>query len=179
MMAVCPVCGKLKVIHWPEFWIYRRGNNYYCCENCMEIQMSKDLNLLHDVLRKRRKGALKMARMKKDGTPAKKPGPKNKTAEEIIQEIKEMPQVKIYSDELKKTDTVPEKKEETPVSNVIGYKVCAVEGEFGRFLYDKKHNAIDWTTPEGEEVSMDPVHWRILAKHIPRIVDILQVEASV
>ena len=77
---------------------------------------------------------------------------------------------------LKNADPQPE---EQPANRVIGYKVCAIEGEFGRFLYDKKHNAIDWTTPEGEEVSMDPFHWRLFAKHLPRIMDVLMVEAKV
>ena len=37
MMANCPVCGKLTCIHWPEFWVYRRGDQYLCSENCMIV----------------------------------------------------------------------------------------------------------------------------------------------
>ena len=37
MMTVCPVCGKLMVVHWPEFWVYRRREHYLCSENCMMI----------------------------------------------------------------------------------------------------------------------------------------------
>lgn len=37
MMAVCPVCGKYHVVHWPEHWVYRRREHYLCSEACMII----------------------------------------------------------------------------------------------------------------------------------------------
>ena len=75
MMAVCPICGKLTVIHWPEHWVYKIGKIYYCSENCVQVQRTRDLNMLHDVIRKR-KEAKEMEKLKKDGTPRMKPGPK-------------------------------------------------------------------------------------------------------
>lgn len=77
MMVNCPVCGKRTVIHWPEHWVYKIGKIYYCGENCVQVQRTRNLNMLRDVIRKR-KEAKEMARMKKDGTPAKKPGPRPK-----------------------------------------------------------------------------------------------------
>lgn len=77
MITVCPVCSRSVVAHWPEFWPYRRGEAYYCSQNCYDISLTRDLNMLHDAARRRR--GLKMARMKKDGMPAKRPGPKAKT----------------------------------------------------------------------------------------------------
>ena len=77
-MRTCPVCGKLHVVTWPHLFPYRRGEKFYCCYDCMAIDESKDMNLIHQVRRERR--MRKLARMKKDGTPAKRPGPKPKTA---------------------------------------------------------------------------------------------------
>ena len=89
MMAICPICGKRTVIHWPEHWVYRRGPTYYCSDNCMYVDATRDLQMMHQAIHKR-KEAWKMARMKKDGTPAKKPGRKPaKTMEEIKEEMAE------------------------------------------------------------------------------------------
>lgn len=46
MMATCPECGKLHCVHWPEHWPYRRGTVYYCCEECLNTQYYKQLNML-------------------------------------------------------------------------------------------------------------------------------------
>ena len=77
-MKTCPVCGKLHVVTWPHLFPYRRGEKFYCSYDCMAIDESKDMNLIHQVRRERR--LRKLARMKKDGTPAAKPGRKPKTA---------------------------------------------------------------------------------------------------
>ena len=75
MMHVCPVCGRMHLIHQPEFWPYRRGSTMYCSDNCLFVDATRDLQLMHKAIH-RRKEAKNMARMKKDGTPARKPGPK-------------------------------------------------------------------------------------------------------
>ena len=54
MITNCPVCGKLTAIHWPQHWIYRRGDTYYCSWNCLDVDITKDLKLMHEVQRKRR-----------------------------------------------------------------------------------------------------------------------------
>ena len=53
MMINCPVCGKLTVIHWPEHWVYRRGETYYCCYQCMDVDSVRDMKLMNMVLRRR------------------------------------------------------------------------------------------------------------------------------
>lgn len=45
-MNTCPVCGKLKVIMWPQFWPYRRGDTYYCSDDCMMVDQTKDMKLI-------------------------------------------------------------------------------------------------------------------------------------
>ena len=55
MIVNCPVCGRVKCIHWPEHWIYRRGSVYYCGEQCMSIDLFRDMQLLNEVNRRKRK----------------------------------------------------------------------------------------------------------------------------
>ena len=75
MMTVCPICGTRRVIYWPQHWVYRRGETFYCSEDCMMVDETKDMKLIKMIAHVRAKGANRM-RYKKDGTPAKKPGPK-------------------------------------------------------------------------------------------------------
>ena len=61
MMKVCPICGRNRVIFWPEFWVYRRGSTYYCSANCMDISIIRDTKLLNEIGRKRRKELIDMS----------------------------------------------------------------------------------------------------------------------
>lgn len=45
-LSCCPVCGKKKAIFWPEFWVYRRGETFYCSEDCMRVDETKDMKLI-------------------------------------------------------------------------------------------------------------------------------------
>lgn len=49
MMAVCPICGTRRVIYWPEHWVYRRGETYYCSENCMMVDETRDMKMIHKI----------------------------------------------------------------------------------------------------------------------------------
>ena len=48
--------------------------------------------------------------------------------------------------------------------------------QLGEFYYDHKYRAIDWRSPEGEEVSLIPEDWKKLAEAIPRILHVLGAE---
>ena len=37
MMFTCPVCGKMKCTYWPEHWVYRRGEDFLCSEDCQIV----------------------------------------------------------------------------------------------------------------------------------------------
>ena len=123
-----------------------------------------------------------MARMKKDGTPAKKPGRKPT--------IKLDGELKIETPEAKKVEVV-----ETP-ENVVkvieapqlklkpglrglnnsDFTVSAIKHpQLGEFYYDQKFNSIDWRSPEGEEISLHPSMWKELYMIIPDVMGILQV----
>ena len=57
-----------------------------------------------------------------------------------------------------------------------GYTVRCIEGTFGKFYYDARYNLIDWTTPDGEEVSFSPKAWKIFAtEELPKVMAILGV----
>lgn len=53
MMQICPVCGKNTCIHWPEHLVYRRGQTYYCSEQCMEVSLARDMKKVNCVIRRR------------------------------------------------------------------------------------------------------------------------------
>ena len=174
MITACAFCGRTIVAHWPEFWPYRRGEAYYCTQNCYDISLTRDLNMLHDAARRRRES--KMARMKKDGTPAKKPGRKPQqieTPEDIIPTVKVDGPLKIETPEAG-TITVNGK---PPKASTKAYKVTGIRTEqFGEFYFDKKFNSIDWRTEEGDEIGMSPQGWKNLAEELPDILHALGVD---
>ena len=54
----CPICGKLIVTMWREFWTYKRCETLYCCEDCLLVDLTRDMKLMNEV-RQRRKEAKK------------------------------------------------------------------------------------------------------------------------
>ena len=193
MMSTCPVCGKLTCIHWPEHWVYKRGQTYYCSAMCMDVDIVRDVNILKQVRedRRKRKEAKKMYnKLKKDGTPAKKSGPKPKKVEipEPVSggpwEKMETPEgdIELYSGP-DLVSTVPAddfeivETPEQPKATVKAYKVTGIRTEnFGEFYYDRKFNSIDWRTEEGDEVSLPPIGWKNLMQEMPDILKALGVE---
>lgn len=55
MMTTCPICGIRRVIYWPEHWIYRRGETYYCGENCMQVDITHDMRMIKSIAHERAK----------------------------------------------------------------------------------------------------------------------------
>lgn len=130
MMAICPICGKRTVIHWPEHWVYRRGPTYYCSDNCMYVDATRDMQMMHKAIHKR-KEAWKMARLKKDGTPAKKPGRKPKYNFVDIKELKteKKPEKKVRT--IMDPD-VEEKMPEGTLADAVNGMQNAAEQFFGK-----------------------------------------------
>ena len=160
-----------------------------------------------------------MERMKKDGTPAKKPGPKAKksgmdntttvTVEEMLKaraeaeptavkltgpvrietpeehhvDIVETPEavkgpvsVDEFCDIFGYPDEEPKKPKKTVPLNYDGYTVRCIEGQYGKFYWDYEYNRLDWTSPEGEEVSLSPQGWRTFCTEVmPKVMAILGV----
>ena len=193
MMAVCPECGKKHVVLWPELSPFRRGDDYYCSPKCYEISVSRDMTKIKHValIRRQRKNM----KLKKDGTPAKKPGRK--------------PQVKIETPEgewtpavdmnAPKKAEVPEKvpvvkvdgalKIETPDGNLtvnsspivkkpLEYKVTGIDTVIGTFQFFKKHGYVDWDPLDGHgtTVSLNVEEWKEFMKVFPEAMKVLGVE---
>ena len=145
-----------------------------------------------------------MERVKKDGTPAKKPGPKagRKTAsEKLIRETAEkadklMEQIREDPPKVKLTGPIlietPEANRveviETPERTIGGlcppleveddrlFHTAAVRSKkLGTFYYDDKHGTIDWRHPYGEEISLFPEDYRLLRDSIDMILHVLGV----
>ena len=64
MMFTCPVCGRLKCAYWPEHWVWKRGQTFYCSDQCRDVDSVRDTRLLNDILRERR--ARKREKRKED-----------------------------------------------------------------------------------------------------------------
>ena len=62
-MKKCPVCGKEFDVLWPDLWAYRENGRFICTWKCLR-QLRKEAD------------EKMYTKVKKDGTPAKKAGPK-------------------------------------------------------------------------------------------------------
>ena len=186
MMNVCPVCGKYHCIHWPEYWVYRRGNTYYCSEMCMDVSIVKDTKQMN-IAKARRKARI-MEKLKKDGTPAKKPGPKKKSNAELPLDIKGKKGLSPLTVSPKESEQL----RKAFVPNQINTDISTMEKEMeirqklvttavshptlGEFYYDRKYKSIDWRAPDGTEVSLGPVWWKDLIEDMPGIMKVLGVQ---
>lgn len=180
MMFFCPVCGRRRFVHQPQFWPYRFDGDMFCSENCWICDSTKRIM--------ERKG-FKMARIKKDGTPAKKPGPKAKKPT-----IKLDGELKIETPEANKVEVVetPEQAviknkvvdimEELKIRNPLQYEeftVREVEGLFGRYRRSDigQETYIDFEPPECVDVISNTLtQWSSFMKELKRAAQVLGVE---
>lgn len=179
MMFFCPFCGARRFTCWPEFWPWQYQGDLFCSENCWICDATK---------KQRERNGYKMARMKKDGTPAKRPGPKAKKPT-----IKLDGELRIETPEAHNVDIVETPEEPKQVIELHGIDTdivamnkqcnfndrCTVSAirvkDLGEFYYDKKFTSIDWRTPAGDEVSLGPAWWVQLAEDLPFILKKLGV----
>ena len=194
-MSTCPVCGRVHLIVWPQFWPYRRGARLFCSEDCLIVYVTQQN------FSKCKGEQKKLARLKNDGTPAKKPGrkPKTQTPEAEKIEIVENPESFGHFHNSDRTPPPPPKpkKTETPETNKVEvvetpetpptriikriggkYEVSAIRvNDLGEFYYDIKFNCIDWRALDGAEVSLTPAGWKHLMEELPAILSTLGVKA--
>lgn len=159
MVGHCTQCGKNFDILFPDLWRYKKGKRLFCSWHCLRADERKEDN--------------KMARLKKDGTPAKKPGPKMKIDAKPALEIPEklvLPAGANYQlmvDEAKIPKIAPE----------FELEITAVRHKnYGEFYRDHDHNCIDWRTPGGDEMSLSVDAWKKLIRDLPEIIKQLGVE---
>lgn len=57
------------------------------------------------------------------------------------------------------------------------WTATAIRNDYlGVFYYDKKYNTVDWRHPDGEEISLPPADWNLLANALPEIMRTLGVD---
>ena len=171
---ICHQCGKEFDVLYPDLWRYKRGNKWFCSWHCLRADEKGEDNY--------------MTRTKKDGTPAKKPGPKKTMRAEAkpVQCIAHVTAAEI-EDAMKKVAETPEK---LTLQGGVNYQLKVEEDRkdsewsypairhkaFGEWYFDRDHNRIDWRTPEGDEVSFTPDGWkRLMAEILPRVMKDLGV----
>lgn len=187
MIYRCATCGKEFDALWPDLYRYKRGGTFLCSWGCLRKYDEE-------------KGSDLMARTKKDGTPAKRPGPKPKEKVELVydesiaeeyrreQEEKkenEKAAIKMMKDIIMTPDEerpMPKAEEIIPKAmrpyirtmNYEGYAATAIKKDgIGEFYFDKRSGTIDWRNEYGEEVSLLPADWEKLAEEIPKMLKIL------
>ena len=201
MMATCPECGKLHVVTWPELSPFRRGDLYYCSHSCWEISLTRDMTKIKEaaLIRRQRKNM----KLKKDGTPAKRPGRKPQVkietpegewtpavdlnAPKKVEVPEKVPVVKV--DGKLKIETPEPGKVEVIGTECIGvkptktglefeYKVTGIDTAIGQFQYFKKHGYIDWDPMDGHgtTVSLNLEEWKEFMKVFPEAMKVLGVE---
>ena len=180
MMFYCPFCGARRFTCWPEFWPWQYQGDLFCSENCWICDATK---------KQRERNGYKMARMKKDGTPAKRPGPKAKKPT-----IKLDGELRIETPEAHNVDIVetPEQAviknkvvdimEELKIRNPLQYEeftVREVEGLFGRYRRSDigQVTYIDFEPPECVDVISNTLtQWSSFMKELKRAAQVLGVE---
>ena len=178
MIKQCAVCRKKFDVLWPELWTYKRGARYLCSWKCLRLFDEKGSEEMY-------------TKVKKDGTPAKKPG--KKTAEQALKELKEdfaEKGVELICDpeiaeEYKREQAQKEANAKAREKAERSLKECqpeiwqtaAIRNEkLGEFYYDMKYRTIDWRHPLGDEISLPPEDFAALADMIPQILHVLGVD---
>lgn len=147
MITKCRICGKEFEVLYPELWRYVRAKRYLCSWKCLRLYDQKGSEDMY-------------TKVKKDGTPAKKPG----TAPKMITD----PDVEAKLPEVDLTTKPEDFGKRTTVTAI------RVDG-LGEFYYDQKYKSIDWRTEGGDEVSMGPAWWMQLVEDLPKILEKLGV----
>ena len=182
-MNVCSECGKEFDVLYPDLWRYRTGTRWFCSWHCLRADERK------------RKEDYGMERLKKDGTPAKKPGPKKtvnvETPEAPVQCIAHVTPVDIEEAEQAVADLVLQggvnyqlKVEEDQKEPEFKYTVTGINTEIGDFMRENNEK-IRWEPGYPEplqewiskpEVSLTPEQWCKLAEIIPGVLRVLGVK---
>ena len=194
----CPICKKHFTVLYPHLWRYKNQNTYFCSWKCLRVNEKEGENSIMTRMKKDGTPAKKTGR--KPATEPKTLGDvlENcaKAADEFFGACEDMGVLKpekVSADKQKEKDDAAraarmaiidrvnamhmgEERTYAPVE-VMGHPVRAIEIEpFGLFFYDHKHKWIDWTTAEGEEISMTPQQWWDFAYSIPEMFAILGVD---
>ena len=161
MITNCPVCGKAFDVLWPHLWSYKREKLFLCSWKCLRLFDEKGSKAMY-------------TKVKKDGTPAKKAGPKKR-----IEDCEPVSGIGIAMGDIV-ADRVKMEIPEAPM------KICKPVN-YGGFLTDvirSPETGARYEFAEGclfvkigaEEVVLEPSAWRKLIDEIPKAAEVLGVE---
>ena len=172
---ICHQCGKEFDVLYPDLWAYKRWNKWFCSWHCLRADEKGEEST--------------MARLKKDGTPAKRPGPRKRTVE--TPEVGPVQCIAHVSPMDRDIEEAEQAVADLLLQVGVNYQVKVIEDQkqdnewsypairhkaFGEWYFDRDHNRIDWRTPEGDEVSFTPDGWkRLMAEILPRVMKDLGV----
>ena len=204
MMNDCPICGKNHVITWPEFWPYRHGEIFFCSDQCLDVYNVRVLHKTNGWIPDKKKGKTKKmgyAKVKKDGSPAKKSGPKPKKLETPAYEVTkaalqhpEQPIVQIEGHAIAKeiekgftpeeikmiekgvipTEKKPKKMFSLPAT-CQGFEIVGIRGQYGVYKANDEVKYFDFQ-PFGGELCMTPEEWHEQLDELQRAAKVLGVE---
>jgi len=178
---ICDECGReISILH-PDQWAYKQRKGaryiYWCSWSCLrEAERKNNMDKEY-------------TKVRKDGTPAKKPGPKPKNNNPVVietpdgqKEITKESISKMTPEEVSQANVAMMaelvKKTVTKAVNYDGFTVAAVEGEFGRYFHDKTSmgDYIDYESKDGDELSMTVDQWKAFLKELYHAAAVLGVE---
>ena len=82
--------------------------------------------------------------------------------DEAIKKVMDLPAIKVTEHKLDRRDI---------------WTRSAIRNDYlGVFYYDAKYNTVDWRHPAGEEISLPPADWNLLANALPEIMRCLGVD---
>lgn len=161
MVTRCSECGKHFDILYPDLWAYKTGSKIFCSWHCLRADERKEED--------------EMARLKKDGTPWGKPGPRKTTK---TTKVPAVPAVEIPEKlNLQGGVNYQLKVDEAMKKPEVTMQVITVDTELGTFsLVEGATGEIMWDTVPKDYVKMTREQWSKLAEIIPKLLKTLGVE---
>lgn len=195
MKAICPVCGDSFWCDYPNQWVYKRRNQFICSWACLrmydrirkeEEQVNKvtankrermSRNDINEAVRMWREGDSGLDQYLTDHGITNVSKWKANAKARYGKEEAPAVMADISDGDVETVNArINESKTVQPLC-FDGYTVRCIEGVMGKFYYDKAYDRLDWTTPEGEEVSFSPSAWKVFAtEELPKVMALLGVE---
>jgi hypothetical protein len=197
----CPQCGKEFDVLWPHLWSYKRSQEFLCTYTCLKAyDEGKEANEMGKITNAQKEKAINIAveggdprpYLKQCGSIApdkmwgyikmqlKKKEPETyeklaKVGQKDPPKVEEVPA--ITEEDIKAINEQIRKNKAVKPIYYEGYTVRCIEGVMGRFFYDSQYDRLDWTTPEGDEVSFSPEAWkRFATEELPKVMALLGVK---
>ena len=159
MVTRCSECGKHFDILYPDLWAYKTGSKIFCSWHCLRADERKEED--------------EMARLKKDGTPWGKPGPRKTTK---TTKVPAVPAVEVPEKLNLQGGVNYQLKVDEARNPRKPFKVIGLETDFGRFTMGEVKGVLRFKAAGETEIRMATEDWLKLAETLPEILRELGVE---